>query len=839
MTEQILNNKQIQNIFDTIQKIAGGDFSARAKISKEQNVFDAFATGINMLAEEIEARDREKDDQAEALLNILEDVNEAKKEAEKIKEALEKSEEKYRDLVENANDVIYSTDENGIINYLSPSIIHFTGYKPEELIGKSITEYIHEDDLPNLLETFQGKFAGNLKANEYRIICKNGKIKWIRSSSKPIENDGKVMGLHGILNDITEKKQAENELKDSEEKLEILFEFAPDAIFLCDLNGNLIKGNLATEKLIGYPKNEFIGKNMFELKVFTKDQVKKTKKLLTDNIKGKPTGPEEFNIVRSDKTIIPVEVRTFPVKIKDQDIILGIARDITDRKKWQDELEKSFSITKATLESTDEGIFVVDSNNDIVVYNQRFMEMWGIPNKLMKTRDNNKVQKFMIEHIIEKKSFKNIINKLNKNKANEYSESLKLKDNRIFEFSSKPQFVGNEIVGRVWSFSDITERKLAEEALKTSEEKFRSLVSNLTDVIIEVDSNMEFTYVSPQIEDVFGFKSEEIIGTNAFDFVHPDDQALALGAFEKAIEMGQVFQFEFKTVHKDGHYVEVFGTGRIVEESEDFKIVGLVRDITERKRLEREIKRYTEHLEDEVQKRTNELIQTEKMAALGQLVAGVAHEINNPLGFLNSNTELIEEYMNDFKTDIHENNSNPTIDVIKDLLQTNITGIDRIATITKSLKRFAMPDKGEKVQADINQGIRDTLLILYNQFKHRINLHEEYGDIPKIKCKIGQLNQVFMNLFLNASQAMDDGDIWIKTWNDNFNVYIEIRDNGSGIPEKALNKIFDPFYTTKHEGTGLGLSLVYRIIKDHNGEIKVSSNIGEGTRMVISLPLEE
>ncbi|MFW9879062.1 MAG: sensor histidine kinase, partial [Candidatus Thorarchaeota archaeon] len=228
----------------------------------------------------------------------------------------------------------------------------------------------------------------------------------------------------------------------------------------------------------------------------------------------------------------------------------------------------------------------------------------------------------------------------------------------------------------------------------------------------------------------------------------------------------------------------------------------------------------------------------EKMSALGQLVAGVAHEINNPLAYLKSNSEFLGEFLIDVN-DKFRGDDLKIYNEMKQLIDSNIEGTNRIATITKTLKRFAKPDQEEKTESNINQGLKDTLIIVHNHLKHRVEVHEDLGEIPNVKCNIGQINQVFMNLIMNSSQAMESGDIWIKTWNEDNRVNVEIKDNGSGIPEDALNKIFDPFYTTKPEGTGLGLSLVYKIIQNHNGFLNVNSKIGEGTTMRISLPVEE
>lgn len=242
----------------------------------------------------------------------------------------------------------------------------------------------------------------------------------------------------------------------------------------------------------------------------------------------------------------------------------------------------------------------------------------------------------------------------------------------------------------------------------------------------------------------------------------------------------------------------------------------------------------------EVKKRTGELVQSEKMASIGLLVAGVSHEINNPLAYIELNTSCIKEDLLELKERCKEKDkeTKEILERIGKLIDVDIEGINRIATITKTLKRFAKPDEEGKVLTDINQGIKDTLVIVHNQLKHRVNVHEDYGDISNIKCNIGQLNQVFMNLIINASDAMDKGDIWIKTWIDDKNIYVEIKDNGQGIPSDKLNKIFDPFYTTKKHGTGLGLSISYRIIQEHDGKINVESKVGEGTKFTVILPKE-
>jgi signal transduction histidine kinase len=353
------------------------------------------------------------------------------------------------------------------------------------------------------------------------------------------------------------------------------------------------------------------------------------------------------------------------------------------------------------------------------------------------------------------------------------------------------------------------------------------------------DENFELT-VANQLNSGLDYLSKMNYDVILTDLGLPDSSGLDT--------INEILKYEKNTpiIVLTGLDDEAIGVEAVQRGAQDYLVKGTVngnilarcmRYAIERKKMADELKRYTEHLEEEVKLRTNELIQSEKMAALGQLVAGVAHEVNNPLAYLNSNTEIIGEELNELKESCQDEKTLQSLKSIKELLEINLKGIHRIATITKSLKRFAKPNQGAKTTSDINQGIKDTLLILNNNLKHHVTIHVDYMDLPEIKCDIGMLNQVFMNLILNASQAMDKGDIWIKTWKDLDNIYINIKDNGSGIPGDIIKKIFDPFFTTKRDGTGLGLGLCYRIINDHKGDIKVESQVGVGTTFTLRFPI--
>ncbi len=279
-------------------------------------------------------------------------------------------------------------------------------------------------------------------------------------------------------------------------------------------------------------------------------------------------------------------------------------------------------------------------------------------------------------------------------------------------------------------------------------------------------------------------------------------------------------------------------------------------------------------LKDEQNKANAQLLQSEKMASIGQLAAGVAHEINNPTGFVSSNLktmddytgdicELINKYKNiqkameeswpdgampaalsaqlkeisDYKEEI---DLDYILEDIQDLIGDCRDGTDRIKKIVIDLKDFAHPGEDKLQEADINKGIEQTLNMVNNEIKYIATVNKEFSELPPVECYPQQINQVFMNILVNAAQAMEEqGVINISTKAENGFVEIKISDTGTGISEENLSKIFDPFFTTKEvgKGTGLGMNIAYNIIEKHNGAIDVQSTVGKGTIFTIKLPI--
>lgn len=432
-------------------------------------------------------------------------------------------------------------------------------------------------------------------------------------------------------------------------------------------------------------------------------------------------------------------------------------------------------------------------------------------------------------------------------------------------------------------------------ALRESEERFKDLADNLPALIWITNAKHMPIFCNRFWFKTFGLQRNELEKQRWMSVIHPDDRALVMVAYSKAAGEKTKLKIEYRLLGPESKITWILETAapRIRRNGEFAGLMGCGMDITLRKKAEAALSRLNQQLEEQVAARTRELtaanqtleweknqqielnrqlqeaqahlVQAEKMASIGQLAAGVAHEINNPLGYIYSNLNTLQEYIDQLgvAATLAERlaESLPTghpagaefcafknrvdLDFIKadaaDLVRESLEGATRAKNIVQDLRDFSRIDKQEQAVFDLEAGLDATLNIVNNELKYKAEVVKQYGGIKPFACVGAQLNQVFMNLLVNAAQAIPDfGKITISTgYRDADWVFVEIADTGSGMSEDVKAKIFDPFFTTKPvgKGTGLGLSLSYKIIKDHQGYIQVDSVPGQGTVFRILLPL--
>ncbi|MGK7902071.1 MAG: PAS domain S-box protein [Hormoscilla sp.] len=434
------------------------------------------------------------------------------------------------------------------------------------------------------------------------------------------------------------------------------------------------------------------------------------------------------------------------------------------------------------------------------------------------------------------------------------------------------EWEGHVAVAYLVSLRDITDR------LRAEEERDRFFTLSL-DMLCIANFDGYFKRINPAWEKTLGYTKEELFAQPFIEFVHPDDRAATIAEIQKIIAGVETISFENRYRCQGGEYRWLLWSATSFPEEQ--LIYATARDITERKQVEvalrlseaKERDRATQLSKTigELKQTQGQLVQAEKMSSIGQLVAGVAHEINNPINFIHGNLDHVNQYTQDLLDllelyQLQVSEPSPEIAALREaidleflmadlpkVLDSMRMGTDRVREIVRSLRNFSRVDQAEVKAVDIHEGIDNTLLILQHRLKasggkKQIQVVKEYGDLPPVECYSGQLNQVFMNILSNAIDALDSArdhqqqpSICIASeMLENNHVVIRIADNGSGIPPEILNRLFDPFFTTKPvgKGTGLGLSISYQIVVEkHGGLLKCQSEPGQGTEFWVEIPV--
>jgi len=421
------------------------------------------------------------------------------------------------------------------------------------------------------------------------------------------------------------------------------------------------------------------------------------------------------------------------------------------------------------------------------------------------------------------------------------------------------------------SFSVLIQRLQAEWAHAQANEAWLSTtLRSIGDAVIVTDAQGRIMLMNDVAQVLTGWKEDDARGTalpEVFQIVLEGTHQPVESPVTKVVREGTVVGLANHTV-----LISKYGTECAIDDSaapirdRTGKISGVVlvfRDVTERKRGE-----------DEQKQLRAQLLHNDKMAGVGQLAAGVAHEINNPIGFVRSNLNTLQEYVSDLfaliksyerleaatTAKLEGQSGQPEVVLVEianikqkigydaiaadldHLLTESKDGIERVREIVQNLKEFSRVDEGTHKHADINHCVKSTLHMVWNELKYKAEITEDYGAIPEIFCSPGELNQVFMNLLVNAGQAIaDKGCIGIRTFVKEKTIFVEISDTGCGILPQNLARIFEPFYTTKDvgKGTGLGLSISYGIMQKHKGRLEVESTVDQGTTFRVCLPIEE
>lgn len=631
-----------------------------------------------------------------------------------------------------------------------------------------------------------------------------------------------------------QRRRMMNLLRSSEEKYHDLYNNAPDMYLSVDVKtASVIQCNETLLRTTGYTREEVIGRPIFQF--YHPDYSEDAKKAFAQFVSTGQVRNVELKACRKDGTAFDISLNASAVRDKDGNITHSRStwRDITDRKQAEKALVESEELFRSLMDQMTDSLIIIDWNGVVLFSNAAGLKLVEL------TSAEEAVGRNIVE-FIHPDTLQGVLDGLLLVKAGQKGITSECKvitsrgnEKWVEAVGTAVHFRGSD--GDMVSIRDITERRRMEQSLLESEQRMRLVTDNVPALIGQVDKNYRYQFVNKNYEEWFGIKRDALIGKQVKDLLPPETYEFSLPFIDRALAGNEVL-YESKMRLPNG-MVKYFSTHLVPNRSSTDEVTGyyvLVSDITERKQAEEERKRVESQLQ-----------QAQKMEAIGTLAGGIAHDFNNLLtGILGHANLLRLNHQPDTK--------------VYEAAKTIERAAERAAELTQQLLGFARRGKYQIQSVNIHEQIQEVIRLLGRTIDKRICVSQRFiPGTPLVKGDPGQLQQVLMNLAINARDAMESGgELSFETGIVNIDegycqahveakvgqyLLIAVTDTGFGIPSEQLGRIFEPFYTTKEQGkgSGMGLAMVYGIVKNHEGFVNVYSEVGHGTTFKIYLPLEE
>jgi PAS domain S-box-containing protein len=771
-------------------------------------------------------------------------------------EALRESEQRWRSLTEALPQLVWSATPDGACDYFSTQWTEYTGVAESELLGWRWMDVLHFDDRQSIRQFWTDSVAGRRPYDvEYRVRRHDGTYGWFKTRGVPIrDSNGDIVKWFGSCTDITDGKRAEEALRESEQRWRILTEALPQLVWSATPDGANDYVSTQWTEYTGVAESELLGWRWMD--VLHPDDRQSIRQFWTDSVAGRRPYDVEYRVRRHDGTYGWFKTRGVPIRDSNGDIVkwFGSCTDITDGKraeealrqreqelrKARDELEKKVAERTAELRRSEAYLAEAQrltrtgswaltvATREIVHLSDQFYQIFGFdPERGMPSQQTIR----QCVHPEDRPTSVEIVDKaIREGRGYELDHRIVLPEGTIkfIHVVARPVFnTSGDLVEFVGTVMDVTERKRAEEALRESE-SYLAEAQRIAHVgHWDHDLDTDRYHFSDEAYRIFGLRPQEksITSAVAQELIHPEDWESTTQARMSALRGGPPYDVEYRVVWPNGEVRVVHGRGDVTrdESGRPRRRFGTVQDITERKRAEEDL-RESERRYREAQM---ELAHVNRVTTMGLLTASIAHEVNQPIAAAVTNADAGLRWLAAQPPDLEE---------VRDAFDHIIKASNQASEVIGRIRALIKKVPARKANLDINETILETIALTRSEMRrHCILLQTELANgLPRIWGDRVQLQQVILNLIMNAIEAMSEVSegsraLLIGTGVDTpDSVIVAVRDSGPGLKPESLDHLFDPFYTTKPTGMGMGLSICRSITEAHGGRLWATANAPRG-----------
>lgn len=771
--------------------------------------------------------------------------------------ALRESEQKFRNIVQTANEGIIISDHDYVITFANRALGEMLGYPPEELIGKNLKDFILDSEYDDFENKMMRRSSGKHDVFERKYRRKDGaEVIGLVSAVSLTDEENNFSGSLGMISDITEMKKAELELRESEERFRTVYSASPLAISITEIKtGKLVEVNDAYKKLFGFSNEEIRGKSTTEIGVWSNE--KDRHKIINLLSKYKYFDNVEFTLRTKSGSLITCLTAGRIIKINNSEYLLAMVNDITLMKKAESELRESEERFRTLFE--DNGapmLLIAPADGKIIGVNSATLDFYGWTKEVLLNKTIDRID------IMDAVKLKNILGNTFTNKQHHFETKHRLADGTLRDV----EIICSSLImkGSLYEHlivHDITSRKQAEEKVQLLAHAVETTEEGIT--IMDLHNNILF--VNDAFADIFGYSEKELVGQNMkmLHSSHPVNPEYDL-IFSNSIQSG--WTGEFVSTKKDGTDFNIYlSTSPVKDENNvTYAVVGIIMDITERVKREEELENYRHNLEEQVKQRTHQLndanvklreqLRKEKELEIilkksldnekelneikTRFISTASHEFRTPLTAVFSSAELIQRYgrkWNEEKLGEHVRRIKNSVDYITQLLDEVLT-ISRVESgrINYSPEKLNLPEFCRELIKEVQPLSKDNHMLIFNY-----QPEEKYFYLDSKLMKF-----ILINLLSNAIKySPHGGKVELTVENSGKFLIFKIEDEGIGIPEKDKSQLFEPFYRCSNAGeipgTGLGLSIVSQSVELHGGSVSVNSRLGMGSVFTVQINIDD